>query len=162
MSESKNHHFVSQTHIKNFFNQKERKIFIYDKVLNNHYFKTTTKSLFSETKLNSRFKDGKIDHNTIEKDLNYHFEKDFAKNTRIIEQFISDRYFTDAINSALIYFAKYGIIGEIRTPRYKKHLDDCIKEALNPILSNCTKELSLQIENMFSFFGKFSSFSFPS
>lgn len=151
MSEPTNHHFVSQVHLKNFFNSKEQKIYVYDKIRDNHYSKTTTKSLFSEQKLNSRYKDGIVDHVTIEKDLNDFFEKDFSNNTEIIKQFIIDEEFTNEVNSALFYFAKYGIIGDMRTPRFKKQIDDSIEEAFKPLLENAAPSLKEQMKEMFDY-----------
>lgn len=146
-----NHHFVSQVHLKNFFNTEQQKIYVYDKIQNRHYFKKTTKSLFSEPKLNSRFKKGEVDHSSIEKELNDYFEKDFSRNTQIIRQFISDKEFNEDVNSALTYFAKYGIIGDMRTPRFKQETDSAIKQALTEIMCNSTAELKIQIEEMFSY-----------
>lgn len=77
MSKPRNHHFVSQVHIKNFFNTTHSKIFIYDKILDNFYFKRTTKSLFSEKDLNTKFDNGLKDFESLENDLNHFFEKDF-------------------------------------------------------------------------------------
>jgi len=146
-----NHHFVSQVHIKNFFNRKEQKIYVYDKVLGRHYFKRTTKTLFSESKLNSRFKEGEVDHSSIEKELNDYFERDFSNNTEIIKQFIVNKDFNKNVNSALVYFAKYGIIGDMRTPRFKKETDNSIEEVLREISSNATLELKNQIEEIFEY-----------
>lgn len=151
MSTPQNHHYVSQVHIKNFFNYEEGKIYVYDKDRKNHYFKKTTRSLFSERRLNSRFKDGVIDHETIEKDLNDFFEKDFRKNTEIVQAFTNDNRFTEDVRKALIYFVKYGIIGDMRTPRYKKNVDDTIIEALSKISENATASLKNQINDMFKF-----------
>ncbi|PBI91660.1 hypothetical protein BSF41_12630 [Flavobacterium sp. ACN2] len=151
MSIPLNHHFVSQVHLKNFFNDKEQKIYVYDKILDNHYYKKTTKSLFSEPKLNSKFHNGIVDHSSIEEELNYYFEKDFSKNTEVIQQFIIDKNYTESVNIALIYFAKYGIIGDMRTPRFKQEIDNAIKKGLTEITHNATEELKSQIEKMFSY-----------
>jgi hypothetical protein len=146
-----NHHFVSQVHLKNFFNNEHQKIYVYDKLKDRHYIKKTTKSLFSEPKLNSKFKKGEVDHYSIEKELNDYFEKDFSKNTQIIRQFVNNKEFTEDVNSALNYFAKYGIIGDMRTPRFKKETDDAIEEVFTQFLSRCTPELKTQIEDMFEY-----------
>jgi hypothetical protein len=151
MSTPKNHHFVSQVHLKNFFNDKEKKIYVYDKLINKHYFKTTTKTLFSESKSNSRFINGEIDHKTLEKDLNDYFEKDFAKNTKLIEDFTKHNQLTNEVENALGYFAKYGVIGNMRTPRHKKSIDDSLFNAFKTISENATDELKAQIEEMFEY-----------
>ena len=146
-----NHHYVSQVHIKNFFNLYEGKIFVYDKLKNNFFNKTTTKTLFSEKYLNTRFKEGSIEHESLEKDLNKHFEKDFGKHYQVIVLFIKHQKLTLQVKSALSYFAKYGIIADMRTPRYKKHLDDSLFEALNEITENATAELKQQVDEIFEF-----------
>lgn len=146
-----NHHFVSQVHLKNFFNSEQQKIYVYDKLKNRHYFKKTTKSLFSEPKLNSKFKKGEVDHFSIEKELNDYFEKDFSKNTQIIKQFVINKEFTAEINSALTYFAKYGIIGDMRTPRFKKETDNALEEIFTEFFPHSTPELKTQIEDMFEY-----------
>lgn len=151
MSTPKNHHFVSQIHIKNFFNNNEKKIFVYDKIKKNHYYKRTTKTLFSESNLNSRFLNGEIDHLTLEKDLNDYFEKDFAKNTKIIEEFTKHHQLTMEVEKALGYFARYGVIGDIRTPRHKKAIDDSLYSTLRTISENATDKLKGQIDEMFKF-----------
>lgn len=120
MSKPRNHHFVSQVHIKKFFNTNRKKIFVYDKVLNNLYFKTTTKSLFSEKDLNTKFDNGSQDFESLENDLNQFFEKDFSEHFLIIKKFIEELNYSEKVNNALFYFAKYGIIGEIRNPKEKK------------------------------------------
>lgn len=151
MSIPKNHHFVSQVHLKNFFNIKEKKIYVYDKIKNNHYFKTTTKTLFSEPNLNSRFINGKIDYTTLEKDLNDFFEKDFARNTKIIEDFTKHKKLTEEVEVALAYFAKYGVIGNMRTPRHKKNMEDSFFNVFKTIAESATDELKAEIDEMFEY-----------
>lgn len=151
MNQPINHHFVSQVHIKNFFNTEQKKIYVYDKIEKRHYYKPTTKTLFSESKLNSKFENGEIDHSSIENELNNYFEKDFSKNTQIIRQFIVDKKITEDVDSALIYFAKYGIIGDLRTPRFKKQTDNAIDEIFRIISSNATSELKNQIEHYYAY-----------
>ena len=151
MSTPKNHHFVSQVHIKNFFNQHEKKIFVYDKRLKNHFFKTTTKSLFSEADLNTKYADGEKDYTSLERDLNDNFEKDFQKNYLVINEFVTHRELTLEVEIALKYFAKYGVISEFRTPRFKQEMDDTIFKAFSEIATNATTELKNEIDEMFAF-----------
>jgi hypothetical protein len=146
-----NHHFVSQVHIKNFFNTEQKKIYVYDKIEKRHYYKPTTKTLFSESKLNSKFENGEIDHSSIEEELNNYFEKDFSKNTQIIRQFIVDKKITENVDSALVYFAKYGIIGDLRTPRFKQQTDNAIEEIFRKLSSNATSELKNHFEHYFEY-----------
>lgn len=151
MSIPKNHHFVSKIHIKNFFNNIEKKIFIYDKLKDNFYSKITTKSLFSEEFSNSRYIDGKIDHVSLEKELNDFFENDFAKNTIIIEEFMLHRKCSDEVMAAISYFAKYGVICEMRTPRHKKEMDDAIFDTFKEIAQNAVPKLKAGIEEMLEY-----------
>ncbi len=151
MSIPRNHHFVSQVHIKNFFNSEQGKIFIYDKLLDNYYFKTTTKSVFSEKDLNSKFNNGSLDHISLEKDLNEHFEKDFSKHLGIVQNFLSECNLTTEVNESLIYFAKYGIIGEIRNPRHKKNLEETIYNAFSEMYEMFTDELKKEFDKAFAY-----------
>ena len=146
MSIPRNHHFVSQVHIKNFFNSEKGKIFIYDKLLNNYFFKTTTKSVFSEKDLNSKFGDGNLDHISLEEDLNEHFEKDFSKHLEIVKKFLTEFNLTNEVNESLIYFAKYGIIGEIRNPRHKRNLEETVHNAFSEMYKMFTDELKKEFD----------------
>jgi hypothetical protein len=49
----------------------------------------------------------------------------------------------------LNYFAKYGIIRDIRTPRFKKEMDDALEEVFAQFSSRSTPELKTQIQDMF-------------
>lgn len=151
MSTPRNHHFVSQIHIKNFFNSNEEKIYIYDKLVNNHYYKTTTKSIFSEKDLNSIFEDGILDHKSLEDDLNNHFEKDFPKHLETIQTFLENMSFTKNVNEALIYFAKYGIIGEIRNPRHKKNVEETIYNAFTQMYDWFDEKLKKEFDEAFAY-----------
>lgn len=151
MSVPKNHHIISKVHIKNFFNKSEGKIYIYDKFEKYIFFKTTLKSLFSEQYSNSRFSDGEIDHETLEKELNDFFEKDFAKNVSIVQQFISNNNQNEEIINALLYFVKYGIIAEMRTPKHKKEMDEAIFGSLKGLSEMFAPELKADFEKSIEF-----------
>lgn len=151
MSVPKNHHIISKVHIKNFFNKSEGKIYVYDKSEKNIFFKTTLKSLFSEQYSNSRFSDGEIDHETLEKELNDFFEKDFAKNASIVQNFISNNIENEEIIKALIYFVKYGIIAEMRTSKYKKEMDEVIFGSLKGISEMFAPELKADFKKSIEF-----------
>ena len=124
MSIPKNHHYVSQVHLKNFFNVDEGQIYIYDKTRKNFYSKKSTKTVFSEKYSNSRYLNGKLDHKSLEDDLNEHFEKDFSSHYDTINSFIQNRTWNTEVQNALIYIAKYGIIADFRTPRYKQNFEE--------------------------------------
>lgn len=151
MSLPKNHHIVSKVHIKNFFNKGEGKIYIYDKLKKNIFFKSTLKSLFSEEHSNSRFSDRSIDCQTLEKELNDFFEKDFAKNVLIIQDFISNESFNEEVNNAFLYFVKYGIIAEMRTPRHKQKVDEAVFGTLKGLSEMFSPELKADFEKTIEF-----------
>lgn len=151
MSKPRNHHFVSQVHIKNFFNTTHKKIFLYDKILDNFYFKKTSKSLFSERDLNTKIDNGSKDFESLEKDLNNFFEKDFLKHYFIIKNFIDQPNYSKKVNQALLYFAKYGAIGEIRNPREKKIIEDAIFDVFSQIFENATPKLKNEIDEALSY-----------
>jgi hypothetical protein len=151
MSVPKNHHIISKVHTKNFFNKNEGKIYVYDKFKKNIYFKTTLKSLFSEQYSNSRFYNGKIDNETLEKELNDFFEKDFAKNVSIVQHFISNKNQNEENIKALLYFVKYGIIAEMRTSKHKKEVDEAIFGPLKGLSEMFAPELKADFEKSLEF-----------
>lgn len=154
MSIPRNHHFVSQVHIKNFFNSREGKIFIYDKLTINHYYKTTTKSVFSEKDLNSTFNNDTLDHISLENDLNEHFEKEFPKHIEVIQNFIIDLNYSKEVNESLTYFAKYGIIGEIRNPRHKRNLEETIFKSFSQMYELFDAKLKTEFDEAFAYKNK--------
>ena len=151
MSTPKNHHFVSQIHLKNFFNSLEKKIYVYDKILENHFYKKTTKSLFSEIDLNTKFTENGKDYFSLEKDLNDNFESGFTESYNKIKEFILNRELTLEVEIALKYIPKYGVIGDFRTPRFKKNMDENLCNAFSEISQNAAPELKKEIEEIFSF-----------
>lgn len=151
MSIPKNHHYVSQVHLKNFFNVDEGEIYIYDKSRKNFYSKKSTKNVFSEKYGNSRYSIGKLDHKSLEDDLNEHFEKDFSSHYNTINSFIQNQTWTEEIQKALLYIAKYGIIANFRTPRYKQHLEETFFSAFAQISENAIPELKKEIDEMFEY-----------
>lgn len=130
-----NHHYVSQCQIQNFFNKEQGKIYLYDKVLHNLFEKETTKSVFSEREGNTRFVEGKLDHSSLESDLNTHFESDYNRHMGVINDVATKRVVTPELNDAVIHMTKYGIAGALRTPTHKQNVDDAIQNALCTILA---------------------------
>ncbi len=51
MSTPKNHHYITQAHIRNFFNKEDKCIYLYDKKSKRFFTKNTSKSIFSEKNL---------------------------------------------------------------------------------------------------------------
>lgn len=134
MSIPKNHHYISQVHIKNFFNETTNKIYLFDKNKRRFFFKKTTKTIFSQNNLNTRvLENGDKDSKSIEEELNIYFEKDFKINSILIDEFINTLKISHQIYKAIIFFTKYSIIAEMRTPKYKQQLDKGIKKFFNDV-----------------------------
>jgi len=151
MEDKRNHHFVSQVHLKNFFNSSEGKIYVYDKIRKNHFNATSTRKLFSEKDSNARFVDGQVDYNELENELNEYFEKGFPKYFGVISDVVIDLKPANDFENAILYMAKYGIVGEFRTPRHKKRTDEAVFGVLSEIIEKGTPELKQQFEELTAF-----------
>ncbi len=120
-----NHHYVSQCHIRLFFNEQEKRVYCYDKVYDKYRYKTTTKSLFSEDYANTRMRDAGIDHQELEAQLNVFFEQDFDQHAaNVIALAENPVNNDDAKRESLYYLALYGLIADVRFPGVKKSMDD--------------------------------------
>jgi hypothetical protein len=120
-----NHHYVSQCHQREFFNDGDKAIYVYDKELKNLYKKTTTKSLFSEDNLNTKGDGIRLDYSSLESELKLLFEDDFFKLVSRIKSFVLDPVDAqDVYENVLGWFVLMGIMGELRHPTFKKQLDD--------------------------------------
>lgn len=143
MSEPKNHHYVSQCHIKNFFNLVDNRIYLYDKTRDNFYHSNSSKNIFSEQYANSRLSDGKIDNTTLENELQVNFENHFHRITELIENFESNIESNNFETIMALYrLTLYGLIGEIRNPLYKRKSDDTFKSMFNQIIENADDSLT--------------------
>jgi len=138
-----NHHYVSQCQIKNFFNKEKGFIYLYDKILKNHFKKSTTKAVFSEKEGNSRFYNGEIDHSSLEKDLKDNFEDLYNFCLSCVIKLIQNPENPPSIfRKALLYLVRYGIAGEIRRPQEKFDSDSSIKKVLfEEFMPNAAPEL---------------------
>ena len=141
MSNPINHHYVSQCQIRNFFNNADGKIYLYDKEIYNNFNTRSTKRIFSEDHLNSRLRDGKIDTSTLESNLNNSVEKMFSKCYDLLAHAIEKGVIPSNIQEIVIGLLKYGIAGEIRTPYHKKETDNAISNVFNTILDSATPDL---------------------
>src|SRR5580658_10041279 len=120
-----NHHYISRCHLNMFFNESERKIYCYDKQLDNFYCKPTTKSVFSEEYSNTRTSPFGLDHGTLEEQLKKHFEDDFVKHTRAIVTFAeSPKSENVAVIESLYHISAYALVLEARFPRNKLQMDN--------------------------------------
>jgi hypothetical protein len=150
MSTPKNHHYVSQRHIKNFFNKERRQIFYYDKELDRFGSKLTTKSIFSEDFSNSRVIDGEVDHKALEDDLNIHFENDFERNYLAVKAIIANPNLFSVHQAALESLTKLAIASILRHPSDKANFDNQINDQLmEKVYPDATPELKAWLDNMF-------------
>lgn len=152
MSTPKNHHYISQGHIKNFFDIKKNEIHLYDKQLSRYFIKNSSKSIFSEKNLNTkRDNGGNYDYSSIEAELNQYFEKDFPRWCKLVEKFVQDLKFDDQLNNAMLSLAGYGIISEFRTPTYKRRVDHAIYNGMKNFMGIATDDLRAGFEQAFNF-----------
>lgn len=152
MSVPKNHHYISQIHIKNFFNKHDGSIYLYDKHQNNIFKSNGTRNIFSERNLNTkRVSEHDIDYTSIENELNDKFEKDFNRHLQIVNNFIDSKKYTEELEEALIYFVRYGVIGEFRTPHFKKCMDDGIFNGMKDIMEHAVDDLKEDFFKAFNF-----------
>lgn len=151
MSIPLNHHYVSQCQIKNFFNKEDNLIYLYDKQRDNHYSSNSTKSVFSETGLNSRLTDeDEIDNVTIEEDIKRNFEDRFRANTDIIIDALNRTTFSWTFRYSLDEITQLGIIGDFRTPEFKKRMDKTFGTVFRTIADHATPELKDTLEQFFT------------
>jgi hypothetical protein len=123
MNTPKNHHYITQAHIKNFFNKQTKCICLYHKRSKRFFTKNISKSTFSEKKLNTKTNaSGGYDYSSIEIELSQYFEKDFPSHFNIIKQYIEEKDLSNDVNNSLLALASYGLIAELRTPRHKSIL----------------------------------------
>lgn len=151
MSIPKNHHYISQVHIKNFFNSEKDEIYLYDKKKGNFFIKKTTKSIFSEKNLNTKLNGSTYDYSSIEEQLNKYFEKDFRSNFELVSQYIIDKKRTLEFENAIIYFAKYAVISELRTPFKKKQTDNALFNGFSIIREIGDEKLKKKFNEYFTF-----------
>jgi len=131
MSIPRNHHYVSQCHIKYFRNKEDEFYYCYNKETDKYYRKPSEKSIFSEDEANTRFHKGEIDHSSLEVDLQLNFENDFIKHANNIFDFIAtENKDGKAIVSSLYYIIRYGLIADARSPHHKKTMDDGVNSLL--------------------------------
>jgi hypothetical protein len=147
MSIPLNHHYVSQCQIKQFFNEEHGKIYLYNKVKRNFYSRPSSKGIFSEKYSNSIFKDGKIDHTTLEDDLKI-FEDEYSGAVELISNTGKTRNISKDCYHSLLKITLFGIIGHLRTPQIKKGLDDAVNNPFHGLYEECTEELRQKLESL--------------
>jgi hypothetical protein len=150
MNIPKNHHYVSQCQIKRFFSPTEKRIYLYDKTFDNFYDRKSSKSVFSEKYSNTKLTNGKLDHESLETELRINFEDHFEKIHSDVETLITHgEEITDSQIESLHLITLYGLIGEMRSPFYKKQADDTLMSAFRQIYKHSDKNLTASIKELF-------------
>lgn len=126
MSTPVNHHYVSQCQQQEFFNSSTNLIYVYDKLLDNHYSKKSSKRLFSEDHANTREKNGIFDQTTLEQELKILVEDKYAKHVRQVEKFVISQEEKEKTYESLCWLTMLGFLGEVRHPQYKKEIDEIV------------------------------------
>jgi len=146
MSDSVNHHYVSECLIKNFYNAQEGKIFLFDKQRTNHFSRPGTKKIFSHPYDNTSLMNGKVS-NHIEEELNTYFENDFPRHYQNILAFVEGDHGRDILGS-VEYVAQMGLIGDLRNTVTKNDMEMDVFGAFDHIFSNATGELGSEWRNV--------------
>ncbi len=138
MSIPKNHHHVSQCHIRYFKNNETGKYYLYNKELDIFEKpKPSEESIFSEDYGNTRFKEGELDHKGLEDELNIKFETDFVQHAdKVIEAVSNSTYEIDSLKASLQYLLRYAVISEMRHPSFKKGADDRVNDLMSKTLNH--------------------------
>jgi hypothetical protein len=102
MSTPINHHYVSQCQLRAFFNDEESKTFLFDKKIDNIFYKKTTKYISSEPNLNSAVVAGEVSHNVVEDDLRFYLDDSYSKNLSISQI----RFILPCVKEITMIFAK--------------------------------------------------------
>lgn len=126
MSEPVLHHYVSECHIKEFYNRVQKKIYLFDKELLNFYNKPGTKRIFSENDLNTRLLGGMLDRHSLELQLRTLFEDNFAKHLEAVKNFHNDTTLIASAYEDLNYLGLMALVGEYRNPHYKQGIDSAL------------------------------------
>lgn len=149
MSIPRNHHYISQVHIKKFFNAKNE-IFLYNKSTKLFQTKNSSKRLFSEKDLNTKYENGRNDYTTVEQQLNQFYENDFDYYYNNIIRLTIEKNIDIEIQKAIVYLARYGAIANFRTPTYKSSLEKTFFDALKPAMDSATEALKSSFYNFFN------------
>lgn len=147
MQERINHHFVSQCHLKEFFNNEEGQIYLYDKQLNNHYLNSGTKRIFSEKDLNTKLIGDRVDRHTMEIELQVLFEDDFAKHLASVKQFHQDHQAIEKAYWEMNHLALMALVGEYRNPAYKSGVDQALDSLKSQIFGSVEPDPKLKYQN---------------
>lgn len=126
MSEPVLHHYVSECHIKEFYNDVQKKIYLFDKNLRNFYDNPGTKRIFSENDLNTRLLGYILDRHSLELQLRTLFEDDFSKHLEAVKNFHNDNTLIASAYEHLNFLGLMALVGEYRNPHYKRGIDSAL------------------------------------
>lgn len=149
MSIPRNHHYISQVHIKKFFNE-SNETYLYSKSTKLFQTKNSSKRIFSEKDLNTKYNDGINDYTTVEQQLNQFYENDFEYYYNSLLRLITEKNVDIEIQKAIIYLARYGAIANFRNPTYKNNLESTFLTALKPAMDNASTDLKNSFYNFFN------------
>ena len=152
MSIPRNHHYISQVHIKHFFNE-IGEIYLYNKTSELYQIKKSSKRIFSEKDLNTIFYHNANDYDLIEGELNEFFEKDFDLHFGNIENLLIDKEVSLDVQKSILYLARYGAIAILRTPNYKKKLTNEFLDIFQSITKISDEKLESSFNNFFDIKG---------
>ncbi len=155
MSTPRNHHYVSRCLVNNFFDS-EGYIHLFDKDKGIYSSNNSSKGIFSEKDLNAFINDnGEIDYSEVENYLNLYFEQDFPKLYKKIKELAAERTYnkleemaeSGELAETIYYLIKMGVVGEPRTPRNKKHLDNVFSNIFTELVMNATDEFKASLKS---------------
>lgn len=147
MQEPTNHHYVSQCHLREFFNHEQGQVYLYDKKFNNHYRSSGTKRIFSEKDLNTRLLGNQIDRHSMETELKVLFEDDFSKHLEVVKQFHNDQQAIEKAYWEMNFLALMALVGEYRNPEYKSGLDQALDSLKSHITGTGSPDPKLKYQN---------------
>jgi hypothetical protein len=122
-----NHHYVSQCHLKEFFDSDSKRIYLYDKIEKNYYNRQGIKRIFSLDNLNNRVIGDVVDRISMEMELRFMFEENFTKHLAFIKKLLVDLSVVEEAYEHLNFIALMALVGEYRNPNYKEGLDIALK-----------------------------------
>lgn len=144
MNIPRNHHYVSRVLIKKFADD-NGVLYYYDKQLNNFGISRSAKRIFSERDLNTTISENdELDYSSTEEKLHKNFETNFNHFYNKLNDALENKL-SDELIEAIKYLIKLGIIGESRTPHYKKRS----QEAFFSLLGSVTSYSSENVKNHF-------------
>ncbi len=131
MSNSRNHHYVSQVVVKKFVSKDTGKYFLFDKIKNRVYYRQSSKSIFYLKDLNTLInQNGQVDYNSVEAELSKKFENQYnSKYEKIVKAIESCNMSEISENVELLLMG--ALISNFKTPTGKVSKD----LMLNNILS---------------------------